>query len=143
MTAYGFNFQGKTFVPSGEVTIVETPEQTAARNAAITAEEITRFLEDKPERVFLYIKQDTAPSLGGDFRWSKGEGKATTWTGAHLGSVTFGREYKCPAFGGFFSVRVPVRITAINGCTYAGTYYKSSGDYARVRKVKVKGKGER
>ena len=123
---YGFNHEGRTFVPSGAVTIVETPEQTAARNAAITAEEVAAFLEDKPERVFLYIKETDM--------WN---GFAQTWTGAHLGTVKFGRAYRTPAFGSM-STRVPVRIKAINGCEYAGTYYKSSGDYARVKRVKGK-----
>lgn len=50
------------------------------------------------------------------------------------GRVTFGREYR-DSFGGR---RVPIWIDAINGRRYAGTYFKSSGDYARVKLLKEK-----
>jgi hypothetical protein len=76
---------------------------------------------EKPERYFLYIDEKTRT--------------ATIWTGVLLGTVTFGREYKTPSFGRS-SVRVPVTIQAVNGLTYHGTYYKSSGDYARVKATK-------
>jgi hypothetical protein len=29
--------------------------------------------------------------------------------------------------------RVSIRVYAINGCVYHGTYYKSAGNYARVK----------
>lgn len=53
--------------------------------------------------------------------------------GDKLGDVTFGREYKTPTRGHFPSVRVPITVRGINGVTYHGTYFKSSGDYARVK----------
>lgn len=85
-------------------------------NEERSALEIFEFLRDKPEKYFLYISRD--------------KGLATTWTGDELGRVTFGRTYR-DNFGG---ERVAITVHAISGDTYHGTYYKSSGDYARVKK---------
>jgi hypothetical protein len=91
-------------------------------NDELSALELFEFMRDKPARYFLYIKE-TAP----DQLWL-----ATTWTGERLGHVVHGREYR-DNLGG---VRVPVTVRAGNGCTYHGTYFKSAGNYARVRKAK-------
>lgn len=107
---------GWTSYPSGS-----EPEDCKVTNEERSQLEVRRFMLEKPERYFMYITRNSAG----------------TWTAQNLGSVTFGREYKCPAFGRA-SVRVPVTIKAINGETYVGTYYKSSGDYARVKRVKSK-----
>ncbi|GAB7002482.1 hypothetical protein JQ593_22795 [Bradyrhizobium viridifuturi] len=80
--------------------------------------ELFEFMRDIPERYFLYINAKT--------------NTATTWNGERLGSASFGREYR-DNFGG---KRVPVTVRAINGATYHGTYFKSAGDYARVKKAK-------
>lgn len=53
----------------------------------------------------------------------------TTWTGERLGRVVFGREFR-DNFGG---KRVPITVYGTNGRMYHGTYYKSSGDYARIK----------
>jgi hypothetical protein len=90
-------------------------------NAERSAIELFEFCRDKPDRYFLYINEEKCV--------------AGTWPGDVLGTVTFGREYKSPAFGGWPSTRVPVTIDAVNGCKYTGTYYKSSGNYARVRRM--------
>ena len=84
-------------------------------NDEISALEVFEFIHDAPEKYFLYIREK--------------EGEAITWTGDKLGTVTFGRPWR-DNFGG---TRVPIRVQGINGKRYAGTYYKSSGDYARVR----------
>ncbi|MDX3966145.1 MAG: hypothetical protein QHD01_06035 [Bradyrhizobium sp.] len=89
-------------------------------NEERSALEIFEFLRDKPERYFLYISRD--------------KGLATTWTGDELGRVTFGCTYR-DNFGG---ERVAITVHAISGDTYHGTYYKSSGDYARVKKAKAR-----
>lgn len=66
----------------------------------------------------------------------------TTWTGELLARVTWvGTEYRCPAFGGWPTVRVNFCARGIDGRDWAGTYYKSSGDYVRMRVVKGRGKG--
>ncbi|WP_407156327.1 hypothetical protein [Bradyrhizobium sp. STM 3557] len=86
-------------------------------NEERSALEVFEFLRDKPARYFLYINAEKRT--------------ATTFTGDTLGTVSFGREYR-DNFGG---KRVAVTIRAITGETYHGTYYKSSGDYARIKKA--------
>lgn len=80
--------------------------------------EVWEFLNDIPETYFLYINEA---------KW-----EATNWTGVKLGKVSFGKEYS-DNFGGR---RVPVSVYAINGKTYHGTYYKSAGNYARIKLYK-------
>ena len=84
-------------------------------NEERSALEVFEFVSNPPDKYFLYINEK--------------DHTATTWTGEKLGNVSFGREYR-DNFGG---KRIPVNVYAINGKTYHGTYYKSSGDYARVR----------
>lgn len=87
-------------------------------NSEVSALEVFEFMRDKPDDYFLYINAKTR--------------LATTWTGDKLGDVTFGSTWH-DNFGG---KRTHVTIRAINGETYSGTYFTSSGDYARVRKIK-------
>lgn len=58
--------------------------------------------------------------------------EATTWMGDRLGEVAFGREFR-DNFGG---KRVPITVYGTNGKMYHGYYYKSSGDYARIKLAK-------
>jgi len=83
-----------------------------------SALEVYEFIHDKPEKYFLYIDEKKT--------------EAITWTGQKLGSVWFGREFR-DNFGG---KRQPITVCGINGVKYAGTYYKSSGNYARIKAVK-------
>jgi hypothetical protein len=87
----------------------------APNNTERSQVEVYEFYYNPPERYFLYINRE--------------QQTATTWTGDKLGTVSFGREWR-DNFGG---KRVPVTVRAINGKTYHGTYFKSSGDYARIR----------
>lgn len=80
--------------------------------------EVYEFINNIPDKYFLYISEIRK--------------EATTWTGQRLGDIKFGREYR-DNFGG---KRVPVTVNAINGRKYHGTYYKSAGDYARVKIAK-------
>lgn len=105
---------GWTVIPAG----VQPPPDAAITNEERGEIELYEFVNDPPSTYFLYVNETTR--------------NATAWPGQVLGSVSFGREYR-DNFGGR---RVPVRIQAVNGRTYAGTYYKSAGDYARVRMVK-------
>lgn len=74
---------------------------------------------DKPAQYFCYINVDKRI--------------ATVWTGAELGKIVrMGAEFR-DSFGG---VRVPVTIQGNNGVEYYGTYYKSSGDYCRLKAYK-------
>jgi hypothetical protein len=92
-------------------------------NEERSALEVFEFCQNPPEKYFLYIREK--------------DHTATTWTGDVLGEVSFGREWR-DSFGGR---RVPVTIRAINGLTYHGTYFKSSGDFARIRQSKQKTAG--
>lgn len=87
-------------------------------NADRSAIELYEFCFNPPDKYSVYVHEI--------------EGLATTWTGEELGRLTLGPEYQ-DNFGG---KRQSVRITAINGREYVGTYYKSAGDYARVRLTK-------
>jgi hypothetical protein len=87
-------------------------------NAERSALEVWNFYTEIPTRYTLYINE--AKQL------------ATTWTGERLGVVDFGREWR-DNFGG---TRVSINVHAINGCLYHGTYYKSSGNYARIKLAK-------
>lgn len=114
----------KQFIkPSGWTVIDKDEQKTCPPDAVITndersAIEVFEFVTNPPESCALYI--DEAKAI------------ATTWTGDKLGTVTFGHAFT-DNFGGR---RVPVSIRAINGRNYSGTYYKSAGDYARVRMLK-------
>jgi len=94
----------------------------APTNDERAAIELYQFVHDKPDKLICYINEKNHT--------------ATIWTGVVIGTVDFGREYKSPGFGSS-SRRVPVTVHGINGCTYAGTYFKSSGDYARLKKTKA------
>jgi hypothetical protein len=80
-----------------------------------SAIEVYEFMEDKPDRYFMYINESKRI--------------ATTWTGQILGTVHFGKEFR----SNMGDVRVAVMVFSINSLDYFGTYYKSSGDYARVK----------
>ena len=93
----------------------DVPDVTNEERSAL---EVFEFCTNPPVKYFLYISLEKQ--------------EATTWTGELLGHVTFGREYG-DNFGGR---RVPVWIRGINGQQYHGTFYKSSGDFARIRQSK-------
>jgi len=90
-----------------------------------SAIEVFETLRDKPEHLFVYVKPDYESARNGN---------VTTWTGERLGSyVCAGPNYK-DNFGG---ERVNIRVELRNGAgSYAGTFYKSSGDYARLKRCK-------
>lgn len=96
------------------------PKVTNADRSAI---EVYEFCTEKPLKYFLYINEK--------------ERTATTWTGEKLGVVSFGRKYR----DNFGAIRVPVTVQGINGISYYGTYYQSTGDYARITAFK-KQRGE-
>ena len=80
--------------------------------------ELYEFHYKKPEKYFLYIDSKN---------WS-----ANNWMGEKLGRVSFGREYR----SGFGDIRQSIDVYGINGIKYHGTFYKSSGDYARIKAYK-------
>lgn len=126
--AWAEQFKGRngwTCIPGDAVPPV------AVSNDDRSAIERFEFCTAPPDRYFLYIRLpegatvERAHAMGAS-------GLATTWTGERLGRVTFGRPFR-DNFGGR---RVPVSIDSINGRRYHGTYYQSSGDFARVRLTK-------
>lgn len=95
--------------------IVDTfPHEKFITNDLRSAIETYEFINDPPEKYFLYISEEKR--------------LATTWTGQKLGDVYFGREFR----SNMGDKRINITVYAINGKTYFGTFYKSSGDYARV-----------
>lgn len=90
------------------------PYANEVTNELRSAVEVYEFCADKPQKYFLYISEDKRI--------------ATTWTGDKLGTIILRPSYR----SGFGDIRQTVIVHAINGLTYTGTYYKSSGDYARV-----------
>jgi len=97
------------------------PSYCVVTNEERSLAEVFDWVHDPPSEYFLYIDVE--------------KGKATTWMGDSLGDVTLGKPYRVPAFGQS-SERCAVWVTGTNGCKYYGTYYRSSGDYARVKRCK-------
>lgn len=77
--------------------------------------EVYEWLRDQPEKYFLYIDEKT---------WT-----AATWMGDKLGRVYPGKKYR-DNFGG---VRMSIVVYGTNKMKYYGTYYMSSGNYARIK----------
>lgn len=93
------------------------PFADEVNNDMRSAIEEYEFRTDAPKSYFLYISK---------------EGKATTWTGQVLGNVSFSKEFRA-VFG---DIRQRVTVYGINGKIYHGTFYKSAGDYARIKLAK-------
>jgi hypothetical protein len=81
--------------------------------------ETYEFCHNPPDRYFLYINEN--------------DKTATTWTGEILGTVYLGHAYR-DNFGG---KRRSVTVRAVNGYTYHGTYFCSTGNYARIKRSKA------
>lgn len=87
-------------------------------NEERSAVEVWEFNANPPAAYFAYVYPE--------------RGEVGTWTGQRLGRLTLGKPYR-DNFGG---ERVPVWMDGGNGKMYAGTWYKSAGDYCRLKKVK-------
>lgn len=105
----------------------EVPQGLNVENSERSRLEILDFIADPPSKLFAYVQeQGHARSLA----------FVTTWTGDTLATVTWqGDPYSCPAFGRS-SERVNFRAVGVNGVSYSGIYYKSSGNYCRLTKTK-------
>lgn len=110
---------GRTCVKTDEIPVILN-----VTNDERSALEVYEFCQNPPERYFLYIKLNPNGYTG-----YGSSHMATTWTGEYLGDVQFGRTFK----SSFGDTRVSITVAAINGRKYHGTYYKSAGDYARVK----------
>lgn len=98
-----------------------------------SAMEVWEWKHNPPEKYFLYITETKNNPVG--FPYEKPLWIATTWTGQKLGNVRYGAEFHCWGFGRR-STRQSITVYGNNGVRYYGTYYKSSGNYARIKRMK-------
>jgi hypothetical protein len=116
----------------------------APTNAERSQLELFDFVTNPPERYFAYVTINpdgaTMPGSGivdvptyATATYGLHRVKVGTWVGDSLNSspVTLGAVYR----SNFGDKRRSIRFVAINGHTYAGTYYQSAGDYCRLRKL--------
>lgn len=73
--------------------------------------EVYEFIHNKPYTYSAYVNVTKK--------------EMTTWTGEVLGTIQFLTN----------SSRPSIQVTAINGLTYKGSYYKQSGNYCRVKAI--------
>lgn len=108
--------------------IQECPETLRMTNEQRSRLEVLSFLDYPPERYFAYVKEQGSAGI---------IQSVTTWIGDGLADVTWqGVPFKVWGTFGQPSIRVNFRALAISGHAYSGTYYKSSGDYCRMRRIK-------
>ncbi len=99
-----------------------------ARNAETSRKEVAAWIADPPESYFVYVREERA-SDGGRIAPA-----VTTWTGDVLGKITGWGATWTDNMG---SERRTIYVRGTNGVDYWGTYFKSAGDYARIRAFKV------
>lgn len=94
------------------------PYANEVTNALRSAIETWEFKIKPPQKYTLYVNLK--------------KNVVTTWTGQILGIITsIGKVHR----SNMGDIRIPIRFKGINTLTYAGTFYKSAGDYACVRIV--------
>lgn len=108
----------------------EVPPGLEITNAQRSRLEVLDFIADPPDRYFAYVKTERI----GEHSTGERIVSVTTWTGDKLSAeiLTEGADFR----SSFGDTRCNFRFRAINGATYSGTYYKSAGDYCRLRKMK-------
>jgi hypothetical protein len=104
----------------------DVPPGMTVTNEERSAVEVYEFVRDRPASYFAYVALPNAARP-----WCK-RPTLITWTGDELGRITLGNTWR----GNMGDVRQAIRVQAINGVTYSGTYYRSAGDYARLKAVK-------
>lgn len=104
----------------GYITAEEAKTLPRVTNEEISAAEVYQFINDPPDKYFLYINEERH--------------EATTWIGEKLGNVT--GLFQTPKRSNFGDFRVYIDVYGINGKKYHGVYYKSAGDYARIKMYK-------
>lgn len=130
-----YDVAAKTIMDSRHTNFLAREDQanlpSSPANEERSSVELYEFVANPPETYVAYVQAEPTPTRYGYPHL----GTLTTWTGDKLGSIVFGPSYRSN-FGG---TRVPIAVKAINGKEYYGTYYKSSGDYCRIKAKKVKG----
>jgi hypothetical protein len=100
---------------------------TNVRNVLASRREVHEFRCFKPDRYFAYVQGLPPQQLG--------QPKVTTWMGDILGTiVAVGRRWT----SNMGDERETLTVKAITGEYYTATYYRSAGDYCRMRKRKAK-----
>ena len=89
-------------------------------SSEISAIETYEFINNPPDTYFAYINQENKTM--------------TTWTGEVLGKV-FGL-WSSGWRSNFGDTRVSIDVKGINEIKYHGFYYKSAGDYCRIKAYK-------
>jgi hypothetical protein len=84
------------------------------------------FKHNPPEKYFTYWSKRQVSTDGAYQNW------LVTWNGEPLAKVSGCSEWR-DNFGG---TRVSFQALGINGLWYSGTYFKSSGDYCRIKLLK-------
>lgn len=107
----------------------DCPEDCRVSNAERGKLELYQFLSDPPIAYFCYIDEYTYKE-----RQEGAADRATTWLGDTLSVwLRLGHEWR----SNMGDKRQYVLFKAINGRFYSGIYYKSAGDYARVKAMTV------
>ena len=116
--------------PSGWIVISPNEQATCPPEARISNDErseleVAEWHRDPPDAYFLYV-----------MRSKDDHAYAATWCGHALsvGPVALGPVWR-DNMGG---KRRSIRFMGTNGHEYAGWYFTSSGDYARVKRLKGK-----
>lgn len=119
---------------------IMSPE-TEAKNQETSRKEVAAWMADKPQQYFAYVKErENTERIGcGTTPNQYMRGELVTWMGDKLGYIYGGIPYR----DNFGSYRVSIDVVGTNGILYHGTYYKSSGDYARIRAYKNQAKAIR
>lgn len=122
MSDYAFVHEGKAYTPNQTAVDAATADE---RNKALEASEL-EWLRTGPDRLFLYVGYaDKRPAT------------IQTWLGTVVStSALFGPVSRFACFGPFPSERQSIDCR-IFGVRYVGWYFKSSGQYCRLRKSKV------
>lgn len=115
---------GRTSYESGSV-----PKGLDVSNEERSQIEVYEFVSNPPAKYFAYIRR---VDCEGNASEKSLRIQVTTWTGQVIGTGLLGTSFR-DNFGGH---RYPLRFRGINGLEYAGTYYASAGDYARVKAIK-------
>ena len=110
---------GRSYDSRQQLEIERMSGTTLPTNQELSSVEVFEFANSAPKSFYAYVNKST--------------NSIETFNGDFLGNVVFGKEHKYPAFNKTFSKRVPIKVNAINGLTYYGVWYKSSGNYARLK----------
>lgn len=123
------------------LTPAELRESVDAKNRESSRNEVAAWLADKPQQYFAYVKErENTERMGcGSIPNLYIRGELTTWMGDKLGFVYGGIPYR-DSFG---AERVSIDVVGTNGVLYHGTYYRSSGNYCRIKAYKNQAKAIR